>query len=65
MENVPSQSAEDYLERILELIQQTGQARVVESPTHSTSARRRSQTWSKNSENWGSWSMKNTSAVWC
>ena len=30
MENVPSQSAEDYLERILELIQQTGQARVVD-----------------------------------
>ena len=30
MENVPSQSAEDYLERILELIQETGQARVVD-----------------------------------
>ena len=26
----PSQSAEDYLERILELIQETGQARVVD-----------------------------------
>ncbi len=30
MENTPSQSAEDYLERILELVQQTGQARVVD-----------------------------------
>ena len=29
MENAPSQSAEDYLERILELVQDTGQARVV------------------------------------
>tara|TARA_B100001142_G_scaffold250844_1_gene251039 strand:- start:434 stop:862 length:429 start_codon:yes stop_codon:yes gene_type:complete len=27
---VPSQSAEDYLERILELVQETGQARVVD-----------------------------------
>ena len=30
MENTPSQSAEDYLERILELVQETGQARVVD-----------------------------------
>ena len=30
MTPVPSQSAEDYLERILELIQETGQARVVD-----------------------------------
>ena len=30
MENTPSQSAEDYLERILELLQETGQARVVD-----------------------------------
>ena len=30
MTSVPSQSAEDYLERILELIQETGQARVVD-----------------------------------
>ena len=30
MQNTPSQSAEDYLERILELVQQTGQARVVD-----------------------------------
>ena len=30
MENTPTQSAEDYLERILELVQQTGQARVVD-----------------------------------
>ena len=28
--DVPSQSAEDYLERILELVQETGQARVVD-----------------------------------
>ena len=28
MTSVPSQSAEDYLERILELVQETGQARV-------------------------------------
>jgi len=28
--SVPSQSAEDYLERILELVQETGQARVVD-----------------------------------
>ena len=28
MADVPSQSAEDYLERILELVQETGQARV-------------------------------------
>ena len=30
MTPVPSQSAEDYLERILELVQETGQARVVD-----------------------------------
>ena len=30
MTSVPSQSAEDYLERILELVQETGQARVVD-----------------------------------
>ena len=30
MQNTPSQSAEDYLERILELVQETGQARVVD-----------------------------------
>ena len=30
MENTPSQSAEDYLERILELVQEKGQARVVD-----------------------------------
>jgi len=30
MQNTPSQSAEDYLERILELVQKTGQARVVD-----------------------------------
>ena len=30
MQNSPSQSAEDYLERILELVQETGQARVVD-----------------------------------
>ena len=30
MTTAPSQSAEDYLERILELIQETGQARVVD-----------------------------------
>ncbi|MAD22748.1 MAG: transcriptional regulator [Verrucomicrobiales bacterium] len=30
MVDVPSQSAEDYLERILELVQETGQARVVD-----------------------------------
>ena len=30
MADVPSQSAEDYLERILELVQETGQARVVD-----------------------------------
>ena len=30
MKPAPSQSAEDYLERILELIQETGQARVVD-----------------------------------
>lgn len=30
MTSVPSQSAEDYLERILELVQDTGQARVVD-----------------------------------
>lgn len=30
MKSVPSQSAEDYLERILELVQETGQARVVD-----------------------------------
>ena len=30
MTPVPSQSAEDYLERILELVQDTGQARVVD-----------------------------------
>ncbi|MDP6893099.1 MAG: transcriptional regulator MntR [Verrucomicrobiota bacterium] len=30
MTDVPSQSAEDYLERILELVQETGQARVVD-----------------------------------
>ena len=30
MHNTPSQSAEDYLERILELVQKTGQARVVD-----------------------------------
>ena len=30
MQTPPSQSAEDYLERILELVQETGQARVVD-----------------------------------
>ena len=30
MTSVPSQSAEDYLERILELVQENGQARVVD-----------------------------------
>ena len=30
MQTSPSQSAEDYLERILELVQETGQARVVD-----------------------------------
>ena len=30
MTDVPSQSAEDYLERILELVQETGQARVMD-----------------------------------
>ena len=30
MQTSPSQSAEDYLERILELVQETGQARVID-----------------------------------
>ena len=34
MTTAPSQSAEDYLERILELIQETGQARVVDTWTN-------------------------------
>ena len=33
MTDVPSQSAEDYLERILELVQETGQARVMDIAT--------------------------------
>ena len=33
MKDVPSQSAEDYLERILELVQETGQARVMDIAT--------------------------------
>ena len=33
MTDVPSQSAEDYLERILELVQESGQARVMDIAT--------------------------------
>ncbi|MFQ3169007.1 MAG: Mn-dependent DtxR family transcriptional regulator [Limisphaerales bacterium] len=43
MQNTPSQSAEDYLERILELVQQTGQARVVDI-AHSLKIRQASVT---------------------